>query len=818
MDVHRGARRMVERTGASKSKLEQIEVLVTDSEPRMGNVLEESLKESERRYRLLAENVTDVIWTADMKLNPTYVSPSVTRMLGYSVEEVMAKTMEEILTPASFDLAMKTFTTELSIESAEQKGPLRSRTLELELNSKDGSTVVAEMRMSFLRGLGGRPVGILGIARDITERKRAGEELKESEAKYREIASNIPGVVYQFTLSKDGSTSFPFISEVCNAVFGLTPEEIKSDPSLPFRMIVADDFDRINQLFAESVEAMENGTAEFRIKTRTGEAKWLRVSSSPHLLPDGSILWDGIILDITERKRAEEELIRLSNAVRMAYDSIVISDLEVNIIEVNEATLKMYGTDYKGDLVGENALYLIAPEDREKALASLEEVLERGYSESQEYHIITKDGGRILVEMSTSIVKGADGKPTGLVAVSRDITERKRAEEDKEGITAQLLQAQKMEAIGALAGGIAHDFNNLITAIQGYADIAMTEVDETEPLYRNLKGIDAACSRAAKLTRQLLLFSRKNPLEVTPLDINELVEDLIKMLKRLIGEHIAINTDLEPDILTVRTDAGNIEQVLMNLAVNARDAMPEGGKLTVTTENVTLSIEQCKTIPEARPGRYVCLSVADTGVGMDKEIIPYIFDPFFTTKDPGEGTGLGLSVVYGIAKQHEGWINVYSEPGQGSTFKLYLPAVLGKPEAKTKETIPAEELQGNGKRILLIEDEDRVRDFLVEVLSKHGHVVFEAASAREALDIFDSKKGDFHLVFSDVILPDMSGFQLVDQILSRKPELPVLMGSGYANSKLQCPIMYEKEFQLLQKPYTLAELLQAVREAMGACL
>ena len=288
------------------------------------------------------------------------------------------------------------------------------------------------------------------------------------------------------------------------------------------------------------------------------------------------------------------------------------------------------------------------------------------------------------------------------------------------------------------------------------------------------------------------------------------------MLKRLISENIAVITCLEPDILTVRGDSGNIEQVIMNLAVNARDAMPDGGKLTITTADVTLAEEQCKAIPEARPGRYVCLSVADTGVGIDKAVIQHIFEPFFSTKEPGEGTGLGLSVVYGIVKQHEGWINVYSEPGQGSTFKVYLPAVHAKPETKTEETIEKKELQGGGERILLVEDDERVRQFLTEALSENGHVVFEAASGTEALDIFDREKGKFHLVFSDVVLPDMKGSQLVDEFLCRKPELRILLSSGYTDDKLQSPVMRQRRFQLLHKPYDLTELLQAVREAMGA--
>lgn len=398
--------------------------------------------------------------------------------------------------------------------------------------------------------------------------------------------------------------------------------------------------------------------------------------------------------------------------------------------------------------------------------------------------------------------------------LQRKIEDHRRAEEEKEKIQAQLLQAQKMEAIGTLAGGVAHDFNNLLTTIQGYIDLTMMEVDEMDPLYGDLKQIRLAAMRAADLTRQLLLFSRKQPMEFTPLNINSTVDDLLKMLDRLIGEDITINIDLEPDSWTVRADAGNIEQVIMNLAVNARDAMPEGGKLTIKTENVTLNEEHSKVIPEARPGKFVCLSVEDTGVGMDKETIQHIFEPFFSTKEAGKGTGLGLSVVYGIVKQHEGWINVYSEPGRSSTFKVYLPAFSIKVEEETKETISLRELQGSGKRILLVEDEEGVRGFATRVLRENGYVVFEAVDAREALDIFEKEKGNFHLVFSDVVLPDKSGLELVDQLLSRKPEFRILLSSGYVDQKSQWSAIRERGFQFIQKPYNLPDLLRAIREAV----
>jgi len=401
------------------------------------------------------------------------------------------------------------------------------------------------------------------------------------------------------------------------------------------------------------------------------------------------------------------------------------------------------------------------------------------------------------------------------VLLKKEIKERKQAEEEKEKLQAQLLQAQKMEAIGILAGGIAHDFNNILTAIQGYTDLAMMKMDEADPLYRDLKQIDLSATRAANLTRQLLLFSRRQPMEFTPINLNTTVANLLKMLNRLIGEDITIKTELEPELWTVQADAGNIEQAIMNLTVNARDAMPEGGTLTIKTQNIYIDKDYCKTYTYARPGRFVCLTIEDTGIGMDKETIPHIFEPFFSTKGTGKGTGMGLSVVHGIVKQHEGWVNVYSEPGQGSTLKIYLPAVSLKPEEEPEDAISQKDLQGSGENILLVEDEEGVREFATSALHENGYVIYEAASAEEALDIFEKEKGNFDLVFSDVVLPGKGGLELIDQLLSQKPDLRVLLSSGYTDQKSQWPVIRKRGFRFLQKPYALTDLLRGINEAIG---
>jgi two-component system, cell cycle sensor histidine kinase and response regulator CckA len=303
-------------------------------------------------------------------------------------------------------------------------------------------------------------------------------------------------------------------------------------------------------------------------------------------------------------------------------------------------------------------------------------------------------------------------------------------------------------------------------------------------------------------------------MEVAPLNLNNTVDGMLKMLGRLIGEDIAVQTNLARDLGTILGDAGQLEQVIVNLAVNARDAMPAGGKLTIKTENTLHHPENLHRTAGARPDRFVCLSVTDTGVGMDHEILQHIFEPFFTTKAAGKGTGLGLSVVYGIVAQHKGWVNVYSEPGQGSTFKVYLPITTASADISVKEPPNLADLQGHGERVLVVEDQDEVLQLAVRLLSENGYVVYEASNATTALELFEQEKGDFALVFSDVVLPDFDGIRLLDDLRRRKPDCRVLLVSGYADERSRWPLIRERGYRFINKPYAIADLLKLIREVI----
>ena len=394
-----------------------------------------------------------------------------------------------------------------------------------------------------------------------------------------------------------------------------------------------------------------------------------------------------------------------------------------------------------------------------------------------------------------------------------DITELKRAEEEKAVLQEQLRQSQKVEAVGCLAGGIAHDFNNLLTVIKGYSQLSSIELKEGDPLRGNIDEIQNATDRAASLTRQLLAFSRRQVMEMKVLDLNTLLRDLEKMLRRVIGEDIEMVIQLAEDLGRVRADVGQIEQVIMNLAVNGRDAMPNGGKLTIETANVELDEFYARSHVDVKPGHYVMFSVSDTGVGMTPEVRERIFEPFFTTKEKGKGTGLGLSTSYGIVKQSAGNIWVYSEPGKGTTFKIYLPRVDEPPEEIRKEVLKEELPRGN-EAILIVEDEEEVRKLAGKILERQGYRILEASQGDDALRISERHGGPIDLILVDVIMPGMSCSELAKHLKSPHPKMKVLYMSGYTDNAIVRHGVLEKGVNYIQKPFTMEGLARKVREVL----
>ncbi|MEW5802534.1 MAG: PAS domain S-box protein [bacterium] len=684
---------------------------------------------------------------------------------------------------------------------------------DIDLERKDGFKAACIVTTTPFRNPAGELIGIVENFKDITDRKRAEMLLQESEEKYSMLVEQARDGV---AVVQDGV--YRFVNKAMSGITGYAVEELTGKPLLDvvtpeYREVV----EQRNQLTMSGQSAPS--FAEVKIQCKDGTMKDVEVSGTI-IKFNGKYARLGIIHDVTEHKRVENALKASEEQYRTFlkyFPGIAfMGELDFRPIFMHGASEEIIG--YTEDEFVRGGLrwdQIIHPEDLPSIYKEAENFrLFPGYLRSLEFRIIRRDGQIRWVQEIIQNICDSSGKPIAVQGAIYDITDRKRAEEEKENAQTQFLQSQKMEAIGILAGGVAHDFNNLLTVIQGHTTLAEMRIDDSDPLSRDIKQIAQAAGKAANLTRQLLLFSRKQPMKPAVIDLNETVDNLLKMLHRLIGEDIAISVKLEPHLWRIRADEGTIEQMIMNLAVNARDAMPAGGKLIIRTEKVPLDEDRAREIPEARPGQFVCLLIGDTGTGIEKKNMDRIFEPFFTTKEVGKGTGLGLSVAYGIVKQHGGWITVDSEPGQGSIFRIYLPALSGEQNRSVKEKPSLQGLQGKNERILVVEDETAVRELFTKMLRENGYTVIGAENTQEALAAFEKEKGQFNLVLSDVVLPDQSGLELIEQLLERQPSLRVLLVSGYPDQKSQWSIIQEQGFRFLEKPFTLPDLLRAVKDAV----
>ena len=538
----------------------------------------------------------------------------------------------------------------------------------------------------------------------------------------------------------------------------------------------------------------------------------------------------------------------LNSILEDMLDALVVTTPEGRIRLINKSALDLL--DYtEAEAVGRPLDALLTEETDVATDAWPGRLFHGDIIRNLEGTLVTKAGRKIPALISASAFGNTEGGVDGFIATAKDITERKRMEEalrtardgleqavkertaELHGINAslqreiserkhleeQLRQSQKMEAVGTLAGGVAHDFNNQLGVIRGYLDMVLEDLPEGSDAYNDLVEIGKAVQHSARLTEQLLMFSSRQPVDMGPMDLNHLLRDLENMLGRLLGENIRINPDLADDLWTVTADLSNINQVITNLSVNARDAMPEGGALTIQTRNVTIDSVYCSQFPEARPGRFVCLAVVDTGEGMDEHVRARLFEPFFTTKGRGRGTGLGLSVVYGIVLAHQGWITVDSQPGQGSRFEIYLP-VMDRDEvvgAADPERVSLGRFNGEGERILLIEDEPGLRQVTQRVLEDRGYVVRACSTATEAVAAFGEAAESFDLVLSDVVLPDGRGPDLVFGFLKERPDLKALLVTGYTDERADWNRVREAGLTLLQKPVAMAVLLEHVHRVLA---
>ncbi|MHB0981173.1 MAG: response regulator [Thermoleophilia bacterium] len=562
-----------------------------------------------------------------------------------------------------------------------------------------------------------------------------------------------------------------------------------------------------------TLEALRRGAQDYLVKGEIG----------------ASIL-ERVLRHAIERRQIVDALLQAEGRYRALVESLpnaIVVHQQGRIVYVNPVGVQLLGAQSAAELLGRKALTFMHPDRREAAGRRMEDIVRsREAGPLTEETFLRLDGSEVDVEM-VSVPFASQGRPAVHVIV-RDISERKQAEVALRESEEQLRQSQRMEAVGRLAGGIAHDFNNLLTAIIGHAELLEADLAPESQPRRDLGEIRSAADRAAALTRQLLAFSRRQALEPHVFNLNDVAESMAGLLKRLIGEDVDLVFREDAALWPVEADPGQLEQVIMNLALNARDAMPEGGKLTLKTANVELGENYvvelgenyATTHIEAEPGPHVMLAVSDTGSGMDPELLSHIFEPFFTTKETGRGTGLGLSTVYGIVKQSGGNIWVYSKPGQGTIFKIYLPRAEKPIDwSPTARPSPQNAARRGDATILLVEDEPAVRRLATRILEGHGHQVLGAASPQEALTLFDGHSTRIDLLLTDVILPGMSGRDLVEE-LSRRPGAPpkILYMSGYTQNAIVHEGRLDAGVAFLEKPFTPEALLRKVREVLDAPL
>ena len=647
----------------------------------------------------------------------------------------------------------------------------------------------------------------------VAARERAEQTsraLRESHDLIAKLAAQVPGMVFQYQLHPDGHASIPFSSPGINVIYEVTPEEVREDATPLNRRHHPDDADRIVAAIQESARTQQPFHCEFRVVLPRQGLRWRLCDSLPERMEDGSTLWHGIVSDITERKQAEEVRARLAMAVEQAAETIVITDLNGTILYANPAFETISGYTCAEALGQTPRIFRSGKHDAE-FYRQMWTVLRRGEVWSGRFFNKKKDGTLYEEDASISPVRDPAGKVVNYVAVKRDVTREVQLE-------AQLRQSQKMEAVGQLAGGVAHDFNNMLAVIRGNADLLLMHGEQfTAETSEGLKHMVEASERAANLTRQLLTFSRKQVMQRQPLMLNAVIANLTRMLKRVIRENIDLECHYAASLPCVQADTGMMEQVVLNLVVNARDAMPQGGQLRVATEPVTLDEAHARVNSQARAGEFVCLRVSDTGTGIAPEVLLHIFEPFFTTKEVGKGTGLGLATVYGIVEQHQGWIEVSSQVGQGSTFKVFLPAI---PTLAGRTAAVAEagtEIRGGNEMILLVEDDHSVRLMTRRVLESKGYTVREAANAREALELYHTQAGEIALLLTDVIMPgEVSGCDLADRLWGQRPGLKVIFMSGYSADVMgkNTEFIRRPGSYFLQKPSSARILLETVRHCL----
>jgi PAS domain S-box-containing protein len=824
-----------------------------DDSPARG---ENDPRESERHYRLLFENNPQPMWVFDSEtLVFLEVNDAAIRQYEFSRDEFVSMNLEDIRPAEDIPALHQALSQHTSLRS-EGRTPARHK-------RKDGSLIEVEVSWESLE-FAGRPAR-LALLTDVTERRRAERALKESEARYQQLVELSPDAI---VIHQDGR--FVFVNSAALRLIGARDASEVIGKSI-FDLVAPEFEEMLKQRVARLYQGELSPPIEIRGRRFDGVDVDCELASVPYTHHDRFAVL-AVLRDISERKRAEQALREANQRALTDYERLVERIAMLGATLANARDLKSIFNAFRdfatvsvpcdGAAISlydkqkevRRAVYCWVDSDEvapveigevavgngivgqalKSGRVTIENDFQRLIAKSKMHKVGSFEGDR-FPRSSMTIPMSVLGRTIGCIEIQtyrpdayrqehatamrmaaslaasaiENVTSIERAQQKEE----QLRQAQKMEAVGQLAGGVAHDFNNLLTAINGYSDLTLRSLDEKSPLRPRIEEIRKAGERAASLTRQLLAFSRKQMLQPRVLDLNKVITEMGNMVRRLVDEDIIFELLLAPDLGKIKADAGQIEQVLLNLVVNARDVMPTGGHLTIETRNMYVSQPLINRRETLQPGHYVVLSVSDDGCGMDAETQERIFEPFFTTKELGKGTGLGLATVYGIVKQSEGYIWVYSEVGKGATFKIYLPRVDAI--AETNEVSEASQpVRGGQETILLVEDEDIVRNLAYEVLQQYGYTVITAESGEEGLRVCREFAGKIDLVVTDVVMPRMSGREMAEQLATERPETRVLYMSGFTDDAIVRHGLLEEDIAFIQKPFTPESLATKIRELL----
>jgi len=759
---------------------------------------QERLRDSEERFRQLADNIQEVFWMWDPGANKVlYISPAYDHIWGRSGERLYADP-DNWLEPIHPEDRPR-------VEEA-----LRKLTdVDYRIRGGDGSLRWIHDRSFPVRNQQGEVYRVVGVAEDVTERKRAEEQLQAEKALSETLLTSLPGMVY--VIDREGR--LVRWNREYEGVVGRSGRALLGADALD--PIVEEDKPPLVEKIRTVLERGGFDQVEARLRDAGGEIRHY-IFSGQRVEINGEALLVGTGLDVTERRREQEALRKSDERFRRYFElglvGLAITSPSGGWLEVNDEICGILGYE-RSELLRMSSMDLTHPDDAANDLSQLTRVLSGetdGYSIEKRF--VRKDGEVVHAVVAVRAVRDSGGAVEYFVGLLQDVTERRTGEEQQRLLEAQLRQAQKMEAVGRLAGGVAHDFNNMLNVILGYADLALRKVSPVDPLRRNLEEIHAAAERSADLTRRLLAFSRRQVIAPRVLDLNQQMRSMESLLRRIIGEDVDLSFALEPGLWPVSMDPSQVDQVVANLAVNARDAMPDGGKLTVETGNATLDETYSRLHAGARAGDHVMLAVSDTGCGMDAPTLERVFEPFFTTKPEGQGTGLGLAMVYGIVRQNGGSIRIVSEPGRGTSVRLYVPRCE---HGEVSETIarPASVQRGH-ETILLVEDEAKLRELAREILEQLGYRVLAAGSPGEAISLCEKHAGGIDLLLTDVVMPVMNGRELADRVLALRPRVKVLFTSGYTANAIAHRGVLDPDVAFLAKPFSLSALSSTVRATL----